>query len=109
LIENYRKNIFGKQILPDTAEVKAATQEYLDDNNQVGTWLNENIDITNDKKDKIRLTDLHDNYVVITKSKCSVKMFTKAMTYNGFTAVKNSVMVYCGLKFKDGIDPYMLD
>jgi len=84
LIENYRKNIFGKQILPDTAEVKAATQEYLDDNNQVGTWLNENIARAN-------------------------VAFTKAMTYNGFTAVKNSVMVYCGLKFKDGIDPYMLD
>lgn len=112
LLDNYKKNIYGRQPLLDTAEVKAATQDYLDDNNQVGMWLNENIEITDNKKDRIRLSEMYDNFVFNTKSKCSIKMFAKSMNYNGLIAVKISVMVYTGVKFKDDvqlIDPDVIN
>ena len=102
LLDNYGKNK-GRTELPDPIEVKEATQDYLDDNNQVGIWILEKFDITNDQNDKIKMNELYQLYTLDTKSRCSIKMFSKAMTYNSYVPKKiKTGLIYVGLKMKEG-------
>ena len=102
LLDNYGKNK-GRRELPDPIEVKEATQDYLDDNNQVGIWILEKFDITNDTNDKIKMSELYHLYTLDIKSRCSIKMFSKAMTYNGYIAKKiKTGLIYVGFKMKEG-------
>ena len=110
LLANYKKNTKGRKELLDPVEVKEATQAYIDDNNQIGTWLNENFEITNNQVDNIKMSDIYAFYIQESKSRCSIIMFSKAMTYNGHIAKKYSgCMIYMGIKMKDGSLECLID
>lgn len=105
LIEHYHKYIRpnGKRImLPDPPEVAYTTNEYIEDNNQIGVWLQEHYEITNDPNDKIRTMTLYHDFINDTSLKTiSQKVFSKAMVFNTIKPIKSDgIMVYKGLKRK---------
>lgn len=109
LLENYAENIKGRKMFDDPEEVKAATKEYLADNNIVGVWLNERIDITNDKADRIKSQEMYEMFSNDTKVKMTYKAFMKAMRYNNINEIKNNVMWFTGVKGKHVDVDDMLD
>ena len=68
--------------LPD--EVKQQNKEYLEENNNILLFINENCEITNDEKNKIKSSDLLIKYNVYNDSKIDAKKLKQMMEYNRF-------------------------
>lgn len=110
LLEIFAKYGIGEgKAMPIPDEVKAATNDYFEENNEVGMWFNEKCVVTNDMKDKITPTELyqlfkHDNPM----SSCrGVVEFGKLMSFNGYKTTKsNGALVYKGIKYNNN---YMID
>lgn len=108
LIEYYHKYIRpnGKRtILKDPPEVSNATQEYIDDNNVIGAWLEEYYEITKDVQDKIRTMDLYQDFLTDTSMRTiTQKVFARAMKFNSVESSKShGIMYYKGLKRKHNV------
>jgi P4 family phage/plasmid primase-like protien len=64
-------------------KVKEDTSEYFVENNPVKVYLDAFIEITGDKKDKIKSTTLKDHYDEHSDTKISMPLFIKALKSNG--------------------------
>jgi P4 family phage/plasmid primase-like protien len=116
LIDYYHKYIYvdgERKMLADPVDVKAATANYIEDNNVVGVWLKEFYNITNDAKDRVKAMELYQDFVDDTKNKMiSQKQFSKALQFNGIVPRRLPAgMVYVGIcrkdiSFVDEIDGY---
>jgi P4 family phage/plasmid primase-like protien len=110
LIEKYNYNIKGNKPIHVPQKVILATQQYLDDNNKVKTFLSEFVEITNNDDDmipsKLLFEDvfkLSDGYEGENKN-----WFAEKMETNGFTSVRqnrrglpyHTKQVYKGIKLK---------
>jgi hypothetical protein len=96
------KTIKDWKDLPRPNSVANATGDYLDGNNPVKAWLNENYDITNNDKDKIGATELKRTFIEETRTKdmADVK-FKELMSFNNIKNKRTAVgQVYFGLKRK---------
>ena len=96
------KTVKDLKDLPRPNSVANATGDYLDGNNPIKTWLNENYDITNNDKDKIGATELKRTFIEDTHSKdmADVK-FKELMSFNNIKNKRTAVgQVYFGLKRK---------
>lgn len=92
LISLYRANyatLFGAaKHIPTPAAVLAATQEYIDDNNDVGVWLSTYYERTDDVRDRCIFADMMDAYRrdMHVTGKLDRSTFKKAMALNGMHA-----------------------
>jgi P4 family phage/plasmid primase-like protien len=62
------------------------TKEYIEENNPIINWLQNNITITNNQKDRIKTSDMHRQYNddEHTERRLSAVEFSKYMKFNGF-------------------------
>ena len=65
-------------------EVKETTNEYMNENNFVKKFLDEYIEITNNKDDRIKKTELYALYKTNTDDPLTKSKFYYNMTQNGF-------------------------
>ena len=85
-------------------EVKQATRDYIEENNEVGMWLNEKCIITNNKKDMMTPTDLFNLFKNdIPSSSCkNAGDFGKGMSFNWYKVSKhNGAKYYKGIKYNN--------
>jgi len=78
---NENKNIKFIE-LPE--EVKNQNKEYLEENNNVLSFINEYFEITKDEKNKIKSSDLLAKYNIFNDSKIDAKKLKQMMEYNRF-------------------------
>ena len=97
-VANENKNI--KYIeLPE--EVKQQNKEYLEENNNILTFINEYYEITKDEKNKIKSSDLLTNYNAYNDSKTDAKKLKQMMEYNRFKTKRfNDGIYYTNLILK---------
>lgn len=99
LLFNHIKN---KQCLLNIPnEVKFDTNEYFESNNPVIGFINTELIITNNKKDKIKPQDLYNEYLGRGYEKISYKRFINDMKINNFHIEKVSVNVYKGIQLRE--------
>ncbi len=80
-------------------QVEEETQEYLDDNNIIKQWLEENYETTKKETDRIKASVLLQTYNEAHFPGISPKTLKTMMAFNGFPQVKSSgVMYYKGFK-----------
>ena len=90
---------YNGNILPE--EVKQQNKEYLEENNNILSFINENYEITLDEKDKIKSSDLLLNYNNYNDFKIDAKKLKQMMDYNRFKNKKmNDGYYYTNLKLK---------
>ena len=102
MLTEYYKGVKDLKDLPRPNSVANATGDYLDGNNPVKAWLNENYDITNNDKDKIGATELKRTFIEETRTKdmADVK-FKELMSFNNIKNKRTAIgQVYLGLKRK---------
>jgi putative DNA primase/helicase len=94
-------------------EVLAATQEYRDESDVVGSFVRAALDITGQSYDSLETGKIYNAFVVFCK-RAGVTPFAmttfsrrlpKAATQFGFTKGKSSLTVYSGIKLKEGFEP----
>ncbi len=85
--------------IDDPEDVAKATSQYIEENNVVGQWLEENYTITNDPSDKIGSVVIFERFGDDTKNRMmSQKLFTKAMKFKNCDVFKSGgKMFYKGL------------
>ena len=109
-VANENKNIKYVE-LPE--EVKQQNKEYIEENNNILTFINENYEITKDIKDKIKSSDLLIAYNSYNDVKIDSRKLKQMMEYNRFKFIKNrDGNYYTNLKLKiddDINDTYDLD
>lgn len=78
------------------------TKEYLEDNNFVGHFINQYLDITGDKKDYIKSSELYNMYKEAKLLYLSPQKFKSQMVNNGLSPIllKGS-SIYRGIKIKE--------
>jgi hypothetical protein len=62
LFEYASKFIRDPATMPVPQSILDEVDEYMQDNDPVGEWIAENLEITNDKRDRIRYKDVCDHY-----------------------------------------------
>ena len=75
LLDYYKKFILNCDSIAQPISVQAITNDYLDDNNKVKKWINENYDKTPDSSDKIQNTELYRSYINDTMDNIKRKQF----------------------------------
>jgi len=62
------------------------TKDYIEENNPIIHWLHNNVQITNNPKDRIKTSDMHRNYNEDenNEKRLSSVEFSKYMKFNGF-------------------------
>jgi P4 family phage/plasmid primase-like protien len=103
LVKNYKDRIdfVNRKHIKDPIEVRAATDDYIDDNNDVGTWALANYEKTELNSDRIKAADVYQHYYDSHRMDCmNAKMFHKNMAFNGFLQKKVSVYLYVNMKRK---------
>jgi P4 family phage/plasmid primase-like protien len=108
LIECYHEFEIGEcKIMQTPDEVKAETNAYFEENNEVGMWLDAKCIVTNDNKDRITPTDLFQLFN--NDNKCSsirLPEFGKMMAFNGYRVSKHGgTNYYKGIKYNN----YLID
>ena len=100
LLEVAKQNKNIKYIeLPE--EVKQQNKEYLEENNNILSFINENYEITLDEKDKIKSSDLLLNYNNYNDFKIDAKKLKQMMDYNRFKNRRfTDGVYYTNLKIK---------
>jgi putative DNA primase/helicase len=97
-VANENKNIKFIE-LPE--EVKQQNKEYLEENNNILTFINEYYEITKDEKNKIKSSDLLTNYNAYNDSKTDAKKLKQMMEYNRFKTKRfNDGIYYTNLILK---------
>jgi len=85
LIEYYHAFIKGNKLIAIPEDVKAATDEYLQDNNIIGNFIRDNLAVTGLTSDKIIAKELFDMFRQNTgDSKMTYNTFKEQMGINGF-------------------------
>lgn len=89
LLESYF-NIEGKQIdaIPTPDFIKNATDEYIQENNQVGVWWFQNFEVK--EGHSVRSTDALERYKADYTSKIDAKTFKTALKFNEINIVMGS-------------------
>ena len=88
-----------KIIIPD--QIKNNTKDYIDDNNDVGLYIEQNFEITNNPKDRIKLCDAYPRYCEGDYQKLTKSKFKYNMASNGYHLKKNKIgNFYSGIQFK---------
>jgi hypothetical protein len=100
-MEDFNYNKIVEISIPTT--ISKYTMEYLNDNDIILSYIDEYIDITNNKKDYIKKTDLFNHFKNITNDKeVSNKMFYQRLNNDGFIEYKTGgIRFYSGIKIKD--------
>lgn len=65
-------------------EVKQQNKEYIEENNNIKSFINENYEITKDEKNKIKSSDLLKHYNEFNDTKTDAKKLKQMMEYNRF-------------------------
>lgn len=100
LFEYYAEHIKDCKNIPIPKSVIDETNDYLDENNKIKNWLNDNYIITNDKKDIIKNTDFFRQYQEYD-SKMTNKEFYNLCMYNQIQIrMIHGVKYYYGIKIK---------
>jgi P4 family phage/plasmid primase-like protien len=102
LLFNHIKDKQNKLFIPD--DVKFETNNYFENNNPVLEFINNEIEITNNKKDKIKPNDLFNYYISAGYEKITYKRFINDMKLNNFHIEKVSTSVYKNIRIKDKDD-----
>ena len=101
LLIDFIRNKFHQQKLTVPQIVKDTTKEYMNENNVVGKFIEEYIEITNNKKDRLKFSELYELYkehgeVSLTKSK-----FKYNLIQNNFIERKiGGIRLYTNIKIK---------
>jgi len=103
LIDMMKNKINDNITIPQ--EVKETTNEYMNENNFVQKFLDEYIEITNNKDDRIKKTELYSLYKTNTDDPLTKSKFYYNMTQNGFLdKTYNGYKTYSGLKINEDFD-----
>jgi P4 family phage/plasmid primase-like protien len=102
LLEYYKNHILNCDSIKQPASVQSITNEYLDDNNKIKTWINDNYDKTEEDTDRIINTTLYDNYIYDTRDNVKRKQFYNLLLAIGMKSKPgaNNSVVYTKLKKK---------
>lgn len=103
LVKYHKEFVHGNQAFVDPPEVTAETNEYMNDNNPVSVWLNNNYDFTNSREDKVLVSDLYREYMSQQdlRSSETKERFGKLMSMIGFKSVSTTQKrFYFGLRKK---------
>lgn len=102
LLERYATIKDNKDLLMPQ-EVKETTNDYVNDNNFLKEWLDEYYDITKNEEDRIKSSDLKNQYLVDMRyDKIDDRKFKSAMIFNNISIKKTtSGNFFIGLKRKD--------
>ena len=65
-------------------EVKQQNKEYIEENNNIKSFINENYEITKDENNKIKSSDLLRHYNEFNDTKTDAKKLKQMMEYNRF-------------------------
>ena len=100
LIDHVRNKFNERKIfIPD--QIKNNTKDYIDDNNDVGLYIDQNFEITNNPKDRIKLCDAYLRYCEGDYQKLTKGKFKYNMASNGYHLKKNKIgNFYPGIVFK---------
>ena len=85
-------------------EVKNETNDYINDNNPLKSYLDSHCDITRKITDKIKCSDLFDHFINNDDNERGLnrKTFADFMVSNNFAKKKSDgLFYYVGLKFKN--------
>lgn len=86
LIDHIKPKINKNLLIPD--EIKNNTNEYINDNNVVLSFIDEFLEVTNNPKDKVKTNMLYDLYKSKTENPLSRNKFLYNMKQNGFIPKK---------------------
>jgi putative DNA primase/helicase len=102
LLEYYKNFILNCDSIKQPTSVQAITDEYLDDNNKIKTWIYDNYIKTDDDNDSIINTNLYNNYINDTRDNVKRKQFYNLLLAFGMKSItgSNNTMVYPKLKLK---------
>lgn len=93
------KTVGAMKSLNPPASVENATNDYMDDNNAIKEWLTTHYTLTKDQNDKIKASELLEQYVADTKQTMSAQAFAELIKYNGIERKKTKVCYeYIGIK-----------
>ena len=88
-----------KIIIPD--EIKNNTKDYIDENNDVGLFIDQNFEISKGPKDRIKFTDAYNRYCEGEFQKLTKSKFKYNMLSNGYELKKYKTgSYYINLVFK---------
>jgi putative DNA primase/helicase len=93
------RSIKGWKTLEAPAKVKQATEDYIDDNNPLKSWLTKYYTITNQESDMIRASVLKQDYMTDCRvEKIADVRFKQLMKFNNIESKKTKTSnVFCGL------------
>lgn len=100
LIEYYEKYIYNQPDLITPNDIKANSLEVITDSNDLNEWFNTFFEKTNDKKDKIKCSDIYAYYLNTTSDKSSEKRLKKNEVLKLFDILtKNSKSIMKGINY----------
>lgn len=102
LLDYYKKFILNCDSIPQPSSVQIITNDYLDDNNKVKKWINENYDKTELNSDKIQNTELFKSYINDTMDNIKRKQFYNLLMGFGMKSIPgtNNIDWYHNIKKK---------
>jgi putative DNA primase/helicase len=106
LIELYSKGVHGRQAIPVPGKVNAFTQQYCNEQDMVGQFIEACIDCTDNTKDKVKKKEMYNQFIDHMKDEgmgedhMAATAFHKQMATKGFETKKISDWYYTTVKFK---------
>ena len=103
LLEMYAKHVKGEKHIPTPDKVNVVTKQYFNDQDVVGQFIDECLEITDKKSDKIEKKDMYSNFMEHLKNEgmqedeMISKAFHKQMQSKGFDTKKQ---YYYTMRFK---------
>lgn len=100
LLDTFERRVKSVHTLSQPEQVRAASKEYLDSNNQIKDWLDEFCVLTGNKSDSMKAKKLYEFYRSSTTGEVlCLNTWTEQMTFTGITKSRNATGVhYFGIK-----------
>lgn len=100
LLSYHKRFIMGNKPIDDPEHVVNATNEYIEENNPVGLWLNDNYMITNNPEDRVKVDELYTDFYP-KPTGFTKKKFGQYMSQLGLKSkISNGSRYYTGLQKK---------
>lgn len=101
LLAYHKRYVKTREGYQDPPEVHAATKEYIEENNPIAQWFQDNYIVTNDPRDRIKVDDMYTSYHPKPQG-FTKKKLGHFMTLLGYKSkINNSTRYYVGMTVKE--------
>jgi putative DNA primase/helicase len=102
LMKYHKTFISGNKVIDEPEEVRAATKEYLEENNPISTWFNQHYEVTHNDNDKISVDVMFEAFYP------KPEYFTKNKFGKFMAMLKHKSKPFHGTRFYIGIKTKMV-